>query len=78
MGGLCRQVAYVQKYRQRCGHSCKDTDKPRGIQVEIQTQVEEGGERHDIRAVGPERLSLSLTQLHHLVYHCNTTNTYQY
>ena len=61
MGGLRRQVAYVQKYRQRCGHSCKDTDKARGILVEIQTQVEEGGERHDIRAGGAERLSLSDT-----------------
>jgi hypothetical protein len=46
--------------------------------VQILTKVEEGGERDDIRAAASERLSLSLTHLHHLVYHCNTTNTSKY
>ncbi len=54
-GGVCvlrRKWAYVQMQTQICGHRCKDTDKARGIQVQILTQVEEGGERHCITAAG--------------------------
>ncbi len=75
---LCRQGGgMLTKTVTKLWARCKDTDDARGIQVQILIQVEDGGERDDIRAGGPESLSLTHTHLHHLVYHCKTTKYVQ-